>query len=239
MRLLVSVRSAEEAVEAMTGGAEIVDAKEPARGALGQVESAVARGILAALPPTLPFSAALGDPSTPALVAASVAAVPSVARTGSVLCKIGLAGAAPLRAARERLARARDAVARHASTPGLIVVAYADAESADAPPPAAVLDLAAEAGAAGVLMDTWNKAGPGLLELWDLEDLARWVGLADRAGLTTALAGRLTLADLERVLDTGAGIVGVRGAACEGGREGQVSADRVRRLRHALVAVGR
>nr|MBA3659093.1 hypothetical protein [Gemmatimonadales bacterium] len=211
MRLLVSVRSAEEAVEAVAGGAEIIDAKEPARGPLGQVEPAVGRRILAALAPTTAFSAALGDPPTAALVAAAVEAVPSVTRTGPVLLKIGLAGAATRRTARERLAWARDAVARHASTSGLIVVAYADAAAADAPPPAAVLDLAAEAEAAGVLMDTWNKSGPGLLELRDIGHLTLWVGSAERAGLTTALAGRLTLADLERVVETGAGIVGVRG----------------------------
>ena len=37
MRLLVSVRSAEEAAAAVMGGADIVDAKEPALGSLGPV----------------------------------------------------------------------------------------------------------------------------------------------------------------------------------------------------------
>ena len=35
MRLLVSVRSADEVGAALAGGAEIVDVKEPSRGALG------------------------------------------------------------------------------------------------------------------------------------------------------------------------------------------------------------
>ena len=40
--------------------------------------------------------------------------------------------------------------------------------------------------------------------------------------------------DLKRARRLGADIVGVRGSACEGGREGTVSAARVRALRAAL-----
>ena len=40
MRLLVSVRSADEVAAAMAGGADIIDAKEPARGSLGAVDAA-------------------------------------------------------------------------------------------------------------------------------------------------------------------------------------------------------
>ena len=46
MRLLVSVRSEEEARAALAGGAEIIDAKEPSRGALGAVEIGVLREIV-------------------------------------------------------------------------------------------------------------------------------------------------------------------------------------------------
>ena len=55
MRLLVSVRSPTEAARAVEGGADIVDAKEPARGSLGAVEGEVLRTIAGALP-ALPHS---------------------------------------------------------------------------------------------------------------------------------------------------------------------------------------
>ena len=45
MRLLVSVRDAVEADAAVDGGAEIVDAKEPAAGSLGAVAPAVLAAI--------------------------------------------------------------------------------------------------------------------------------------------------------------------------------------------------
>ncbi len=45
------------------------------------------------------------------------------------------------------------------------------------------------------------------------------------------MAGRLTAEDIEIVHEAGADIVGVRGAACEGGRCGIVTAGRVGALR--------
>ncbi|MBK5187486.1 MAG: hypothetical protein JJD97_04525, partial [Gemmatimonadaceae bacterium] len=61
MRLLVSVRNAEEARTALAGGAEIIDAKEPSLGALGAVELGVLREIVQAVGRMRPVSAALGD----------------------------------------------------------------------------------------------------------------------------------------------------------------------------------
>jgi (5-formylfuran-3-yl)methyl phosphate synthase len=61
--------------------------------------------------------------------------------------------------------------------------------------------------------------------------LARWVAQAHDAGLLVALAGKLTADDLSFVRDAGADIAGVRGAACDGGRTGRVSSDKVAQLR--------
>jgi uncharacterized protein (UPF0264 family) len=63
--------------------------------------------------------------------------------------------------------------------------------------------------------------------------LAAWVSEAREAGLMVALAGQLTADDLPYARDAGADIAGVRGAACDGGRAGRVSADKVRML-HAV-----
>ena len=61
MRLLVSVRNAEEARAALAGGAEIIDAKEPSRGALGAVDDRRAARDRRAVDGMRPVSAALGD----------------------------------------------------------------------------------------------------------------------------------------------------------------------------------
>ena len=113
---------------------------------------------------------------------------------------------------------------------GVIVVAYADDTSAADPTPMAFVELAARAGAAGVLLDTANKSGPGLRGLVTASRLAAWVSEAHEAGLVVSLAGRLTADDLGFVRDAGADIAGVRGAACDGGRTSCVTANRVRGL---------
>ena len=62
--LLVSVRSLEEAIAALEGGAELIDVKEPARGPLGRSDretvGEIARHVRSAAP-DVPISAALGE----------------------------------------------------------------------------------------------------------------------------------------------------------------------------------
>ena len=59
--LLVSVRSAAEALVAMAGGADLIDVKEPSRGSLGAVDPEVLSEICDAVGGRLPISAALGE----------------------------------------------------------------------------------------------------------------------------------------------------------------------------------
>ncbi|MGD9835957.1 MAG: (5-formylfuran-3-yl)methyl phosphate synthase, partial [Piscinibacter sp.] len=64
IRLLVSVRSVDEALLAAEGGADFIDLKEPAQGALGGLPEATILDIVAALRErgsTLPVSATIGD----------------------------------------------------------------------------------------------------------------------------------------------------------------------------------
>ncbi len=61
MRLLVSVKNAEEAMAALAGGADLIDAKDPAAGALGAVSLDVLRDIHSTVAGLRPVSAALGD----------------------------------------------------------------------------------------------------------------------------------------------------------------------------------
>jgi uncharacterized protein (UPF0264 family) len=72
------------------------------------------------------------------------------------------------------------------------------------------------------------------LSLLSVEMLRTWVHEASTSGLLVAVAGRLSLEDILGLGDCGADIVGVRGAACVGGRMGRVSADRVTRLKALL-----
>jgi (5-formylfuran-3-yl)methyl phosphate synthase len=225
MRLLVSVKSAEEAEAALAGGADFIDAKDPAAGALGAVSLDVLRGIHSTVAGLKPVSAALGDAVDEPAIERDARAY---ALAGASLVKIGFAGISN----RSSVTALLDAAKRGAtSNAGVIAVAYADADRAASADLWQIVDAAASAGATGVLLDTADKHGPGLRALMTGATLASWVAAAHDAGLLVALAGKLSADDLEFVGDAGADIAGVRGAACEGERTGRVVADRVRSLR--------
>jgi uncharacterized protein (UPF0264 family) len=232
MRLLVSVANAEEAAAARDGGADLVDAKDPSSGALGAVSLPTLSEIHAAVVGARPLTAALG-------YAENEDAIEHLAReyaaTGCAFVKVGFAGTPSAARAAALIAGAvRGAHQGHPGRCGVVAVAYADAELDASLSPAALLDVAARAGAAGILLDTANKRGPGLSELMNTRALSAWVARAHKVGLLVALAGRLTLNDLPWVADCGADIAGVRSAACNAGRTGRVVMDKVKRLRAAL-----
>ena len=226
MRLLVSVRNASEAAAALAGGADIVDAKEPLNGPLGKVSPAALASIASAVGGGAPVSAALGDIGRDDIVSGAHAATGA----GATFVKVGFAGM------RGRLDVAADVLVSTAGSgpAALVLVAYADYETAGAPSPEEVIALADRTNAAGVLIDTCDKRGPGLTGLMTAESLRTFVTRARSAGRMVAVAGSLRIEDLERIRDAGADIAGVRGAACDGGRGGVVTTSRVRALRRAL-----
>jgi uncharacterized protein (UPF0264 family) len=231
MRLLVSVRSAAEVAAAVAGGAEIVDAKEPARGALGAVSAGELTAIARALPEDRPLSVALGDPADEKAALSAWPPLDRLGQAGEAYVKLGLAETRGLAASRAVL---RTVVALAASAPlgpAVVAVAYADGAG---PAPGEVSRLAAESGAHGVLLDTWRKDGRDLFACLGESELRRWALAARSRGLFVALAGGLSVESLRRVASLPADIVGVRGAACVGGRLGRVDEGRVRVLRAAL-----
>jgi uncharacterized protein (UPF0264 family) len=216
-RLLVSVRCATEAQAALDGGAGWIDVKEPTRGALGRADDAVLAAVAAVVAGRRPLSAALGElldsPAVPTAFAGWV--------------KVGLAGC---RARSDWPARL-DAMAAAAGAARLVIAGYADWERADAPPPAAALEFAADRGCAAFLLDTWAKDGRGLLAWCGLRELVDLCRRCRRAGLPIALAGSLGPAEIARLAPLEPDLFAVRGAACRGGeRGGPVDPAAVRRL---------
>ena len=228
MFLLVSVTNATEAVAALAGGAEILDAKDPNAGPIGAITPEALRDIRRQVPPAVPCSAALGDIRAPEDLSRSMEALRGVVLA---FIKLGFSGVEIPAHAERLLAAAVETVSTWSEPPAVVAVAYADWERVKAVEPCALLAGAARAGAHGVLLDTAVKDGVGLLELWEQARLEDWIGQAHAAGLFAALGGGLARGDLERVHDLGADIAGVRAAACEGGRTGRVSAQLVSALR--------
>jgi uncharacterized protein (UPF0264 family) len=228
--LLVSVRDRDEAVVAAAAGAAIIDVKEPDRGPLGRADPAVTAAILSAVAGRAPVTLAGGE------LAAGVEAIlghvadvlerlPAEAAP-PVAVKAGPAGIAP-RSWRDSFARLRAGLPAGIEP---VAVAYADSQAAAAPPPEVILEQAVEAGITTMLIDTFDKRGPGLFAVATAERLRSWIAGAAAGGVSIALAGRLSAADVGAGFDLGAAVCGVRTAACQGGRQGRVSAHLVRGL---------
>jgi uncharacterized protein (UPF0264 family) len=234
MELLVSVRSEAEVAPALAGGADILDAKEPYHGSLGPVSPQVLADIIAQVPGEQALSIALGDFVAPDEVVAAFSSRPLTPRSASLYLKLGFAGVSAPDRLETMIATAVGASHQHEASPLVVVVAYADSARAASASPDTISRIAAECGAAGVLLDTQVKDGQGLLSWMDVPALRLWVERGRDAGLLTALAGGLQLDDIGPVSAANPNVVGVRGAACDGGRDGRVNARRVQALRERL-----
>ncbi|HEY5941053.1 MAG TPA: (5-formylfuran-3-yl)methyl phosphate synthase, partial [Gemmatimonadales bacterium] len=189
MQLLVSVRSAAEVGPALSGGADIIDAKEPDRGSLGPVSPATLAEILAVVPSDSPFSIALGDLAKPEDAITAIASIALPVRAAPTYLKLGFAGVHSPETVTRILATAVAALADSGSPALVVAVAYADAARAGTLTPDLIVRRAHGAGASGVLLDTHMKDGIGLLGWITPTALGTWVEGARHEGLLTAVAG--------------------------------------------------
>ncbi|MDG3003895.1 (5-formylfuran-3-yl)methyl phosphate synthase [Paludisphaera mucosa] len=205
-RLLVSVRSAEEARRALAGGASIIDVKEPANGPLGRASFPTWREVREVVPDEVPLSVALGE--LPEWIERRPA-FPGDAFEGLTYVKLGLAGAGP--GWRDAWADLRASLPTRSSR--WIAVVYTDWKAAGAPRPEDVLDAMGR-DFAGVLFDTWDKSRPAPIWSEELNELADEIG---KSGMLLAIAGGLTAESLDSFRVLRPDVLAVRGAACEAG----------------------
>lgn len=236
MQLMVSVVNANEVGAAVTGGADILDVKNPAEGSLGANFPREIQKIKALAPVSIRVSVAIGDlPNLPGT--ASLAAL-GAAVCGADYVKVGLRGRMSEAEAVTLMSEVRQAVAQDRPI-SVIAAGYADAARAGTLAPELLPRIARSAGVDGCLVDTAIKDGQTLLLFMPPEDLRRLAEEAHAYGLLFALAGSLGERDLVLLRDSGADVVGVRSAACQGNlRNGAISAERVRRLKEALTGTG-
>ena len=227
-RLLVSVRDASEAAEAVGGGADLVDVKEPGRGSLGAADSDVWAAVRRVVGGQRPLSVALGELLDDPIVQNAPSS------HGYQFAKIGLAGCADCR---DWPARWSAALRVFPDGVAAVAVVYADAKVAKAPPPFDVLGCAIDIRCRAMLVDTYAKAAGGLFESISSDVLSGLVERARRQGLLVVLGGSLDERSLARALEFAPDFVAVRQAVCRGGRRGSLDRLLVRRLAGQLAAV--
>jgi (5-formylfuran-3-yl)methyl phosphate synthase len=210
--MLASVMNASEAELALAGGADVIDIKDARLGALGAASieaSALIIKAVRALKPQIPISATVGDLPMKANVLSAACAQRAALSVDYV--KVGLMPGEPLAACIAALA----ALELPQGT-RLVAVLFADVQA----PSYALLKSLSKAGFAGVVIDTFDKTRGSLLT-----HAAHWaqsgtlqstVQAARECGLFIGLAGGLSLSDIETLHQTGAAILGFRGALCTG-----------------------
>jgi len=223
-KLLVSVRSAEEAQAALDGGASIIDVKEPSLGSLGRAPTATIADVITRIAGRVPVSVALGDlgdhrgDSSEALNFQELNYV-----------KWGLAGT-NARWKPKLLDAARELAAFN-PTCLPVAVAYADWQLALAPTPDAILAFVRDYAWPVFLLDTWRKDGRTLLDWVSLEEIRRLCERCRQDGIQLALAGSLGMDHIGALLPLEPDVFPVGGAACrKNNRTGTIDPCRVRLL---------
>ena len=228
-RLLISVRSAEEATVALAGGADLIDVKEPSNGPLGVAHHEVLAAVLAVVNGAVPVSAALGEWTPNALNEAHWHLQLPVQ-----FLKWGLAGYGNSPGWGEDLLETRRQIR---TGPEVVLVAYADWEKAKSPAPAEIVKFARRFRYKAVLFDTFNKDGSSLLDSLPLADLTELMASLKKSGIPIALGGSLKLEHLKQLKPLAPDWYAVRGAVCAGGtREGMLDPVRIQKWKTALSA---
>jgi dihydroneopterin aldolase len=199
--LLASVENLDEALCALDAGADIIDLKAPAQGALGALPVDAVRDIAAALRGRRPLSATVGDlPARPEIVRPAVEAM---AATGVDYVKIGLFPGGDWDATLASLAPVAARGAR------LVAVLFGDQRPGRSP-----IEALSAAGFKGVMLDTADKSAGPLTRHCPLEYLRDFVAEARAYDLLSGLAGSLRQTDIPPLLDLRPDYLGFRGALC-------------------------
>lgn len=234
MLLLVSPINTDEALEAIKGGADIIDVKNPKEGSLGANFPWVIKSIRELTPENMHVSATLGDvPYKPGTV--SLAAAGAVV-SGANYIKVGLYGTKNYDEALNVMKNVVRTV--NDLNPDALVVAagYADADRVGAVDPSIIPKVANDSGADLAMVDTAIKDGKTLFDFMNEDSISKFTAETHEYGIKNALAGSIKSEQLETLHNLGCDVVGVRGAACLGGdrNTGHIDRNAVIKLKNII-----
>ena len=212
MILMVSVQNLQEALQALKGGADIVDVKNLEEALVGSAHPWVVKEVREAVPPEHHASVTLGV--VPNQVGTVAMAVYTAGQLNATSVKVGFM-ATEYDLAVEILRASRKAL--EGSDTKLIGSLFADNPLFSGLEPRYMVDLAKDGECHGFLIDTLSKDGRNLFDFMPEEELREMVLRGKEIGLSTALSGHLRIEDLDELARINPDIVGVRGAVCEKG----------------------
>lgn len=200
-KMLASVADLAETEIAVSGGADIIDMKDPKAGALGAASIEIVRQAVQEIAGRCATSAVCGDlPMEPETIRAKAE---EIAATGVDYVKVGFFPSA-------NAAACAAAFAPLGERTKLIAVLFADRE-----PDFGLLDVFAKHGFHGAMVDTADKTKGRLLDHLPPERIPAFIHRARSLGLKVGLSGSLEAPDIPRLLPFAPDFLGFRGALCE------------------------
>ncbi|MHA2324780.1 MAG: (5-formylfuran-3-yl)methyl phosphate synthase [Promethearchaeota archaeon] len=235
MKLLISPKNKTEAIEAINGGANIIDVKNPSEGPLGANFPWVIKEIVDIVPKNVETSCTIGE--TTKLPGSMCLAARGAASTGVNYIKAGLSGLQKPDEAIKLMKKVVKAAKNFTSKIRVVITGYADAEKIDSINPLLVPNIAAKAFADVAMIDTAVKNGNSLFHYLNEEQIKNFVNKSRKFNLKTALAGSIKKADFPQVTSLGADIIGIRGAACtfEDRVNGKITRKKVQDIVNSLI----
>ena len=219
---LASVSSADEARLVRSLGADVIDLKDPNRGALGALDEDKVRSITGLVGNEATISATIGD--LPAYAAELESAVVGMHACGVDIVKVGVFDNSLSPFAISTLDRLTDRKIR------IVLVFFAEFSPVEVD-----FEKLKHTGIMGVMLDTCDKASGNLREKLDDGTLTEFVNNARRAGLVTGLAGSLTREDIPPLLQIIPDYLGFRGALCRHHeRNQQIDSTKVSEIRKLI-----
>lgn len=212
-QLLISVTSIEEAEIALENGADFIDLKDPAQGALGALPLATITEIVSYVkvvsnPSCKLTSATIGDlPMKPQFIAEQVA---QLAKTGVDIIKIGFFDDGENKLSDyESCLSALDPLVK--SGLKLIAVLFAEYKY-----PFSLISSIKNAGFYGVMLDTAIKNGTTFLDYLTEEEFNKFSQNVRAHNLIFGLAGSLAIQHVAKVKEFNPSYIGFRGGVCVG-----------------------
>jgi uncharacterized protein (UPF0264 family) len=212
MILMVSVQNVAEAIEALDGGADIVDVKNLQEALVGSAKPSVVKQVREAVPPGHHASVTLGV--VPNQVGTVAMAVYTAGVLNATSVKVGFMKT-DYDLAVEILLASREALDGFDTK--LIGSLFADNPEFGGLDPHDMVRLAREGKCDGFLVDTLSKDGRNLFDFMPEAELRDMVFQGKELGMSTALSGHLRIDNLDELARINPDIVGVRGAVCARG----------------------
>ena len=230
MLLMVSVQNLPEAMEALHGGADIVDVKNLQEALVGSAHPLTVKAVRDAIPGERHASVTLGVvPNQAGTVAMAVYAAGVIDATS---VKVGFMKTEYEQAV-ETLQECREALDGFETK--LIGSLFADNPLYGGLEADHMVELAKASQCDGWLIDTLTKDGRNLFDFMPELQLREMVLEGKAMGMSTALSGHLRMSDLDELARINPDIVGVRGAVCrKGDRSSDVHRDAVGEFRRQL-----